>query len=1282
MNNENEGPLRAHVRELLFEYARTHLTVDHVEFVQAAVSDLLSDILKPLPTHEPGLLVLPIDPLEMLEERLKHAAPVPYNEVWETDPDTVQFLRKTLAFQTGATRRTQLVWDEDDLVDLTNMSYRLMSPVLSRSSKRKTPELGRKPSENKSMSSMLSAYAIKCVPDEMLEDNRISLEDFMDIRLTINVETRSGLVACRDSTPFLARTKSSYPLPKHVAAFLSESTIYEEKFRMSTPPLFTRDRRANKQTNEANTYLAGHVSITELMQPVSVEKIGPDVADANMVVLNGWTTFAPSASSSQGSPSLSPGERDLDELDDDLHMWRPSSSVGVPAFVETWDKVRMDEPLFPRADRPRTGKTDEVTKVKESNLSSFMSEHLPAHVFRIVTTPKSDDNASRARMRPLSPPASLVSLSMLGQPPSEAEIASGPSSESGSKSELDEDVRRVLKWHGELTCNSTTKFQDVLMQEPLDEKEGMFMNVPLLPPPNAYLRTTVDGEQMIRNSANTRTQTNSYISLLPPVNSKKVTGLKSLNLELSWRPFSFGTKVPTHAELARAHSPPSFSNLEGLGFGDEPAETRAVEDLLTNSEFTPNTADFFQSVLSGPESHCSDLRFFKDLDADMKNDFLVSKSDLGRTFDDDQLFILTRAERHALSCQHHLNTNARDMTPAANELYSSNGSSDVFSVITPDFDPLLSAPQIARYTNFLSEENARIDVFNYTEEGARISYTIDEGTEDLDVVRDWKKRRVLDDASHTEGVTTRSVPAVWEAFDKGIEDYLAETGSDTLTIDPRDLVLNYQIHAPQTRQIFPVDSQAGLSRLEEFSVQSQSRFLTDRIDMSHGPDADDYNAEINKDMHKEALGYERMQGLMEEDSVSSHMRPVTPTNDQVSNDNRRPDPQDLQAVTAGTETGIISSRRNYSPKKLLSASVPSFLCDRNSLNSFLQLRGKKIATSKSGPSDTIDHPEQTCPNDVLPLLNEQPAPQFDESARMNLFSETRAFVLPENWTLPTSEHTYLASLDFFQQRALVCFLESPLCAVRLVERENLTPPCAVSAPVSGVGAQHTADVSLIVGPHSAVVFFPLVALPSQAAYTTLLNALATYSWRFAHVLLVLVAFPRSKLFRASNLNSDPNPQNKNADGPCSYSPPALKAVKRIRRDLALQEGTGEKNPACVTELAFADGVEEAATLVRAFGDVTLQGSMVDYTPYIGEDEQEGECDLAQIEGMNAFCATVILQCCALNEFLEMPPKRRTSGFAELIGRGRIEHVNAILSARMQIMSLDLPGSSDPLSLSE
>lgn len=279
-------------------------------------------------------------------------------------------------------------------------------------------------------------------------------------------------------------------------------------------------------------------------------------------------------------------------------------------------------------------------------------------------------------------------------------------------------------------------------------------------------------------------------------------------------------------------------------------------------------------------------------------------------------------------------------------------------------------------------------------------------------------------------------------------------------------------------------------------------------------------------------------------------------------------------------------------------SLPDILTERLQLSSFLYHRGKG---NNLLPENVLSSPH---PQEPLKEAQE-PAEQlreesFDRWAPADLISEIKALPLPEDWNYPSTQHTYLVSLDLLQKRSLLHLLESSLCAVRVVDREYLTSLGIASVPDQAVSSLDApVEVSIIPSPHCAVVFFSLAALPSQTQYQTLLASLSAHSFSFSRILLILEAFPRAHLFRTKLAKTADS-----RDMPYAYSPPVIKAVKKVRRDLALREGLGEKSSTCKLDLAFADSVEESAMHVRNFGDIALRDSIVDFTSYIGAEEQE------------------------------------------------------------------------------
>lgn len=199
--------------------------------------------------------------------------------------------------------------------------------------------------------------------------------------------------------------------------------------------------------------------------------------------------------------------------------------------------------------------TVRVSHVLVFSLSNFLTSRLAPNISaNINTTPISDDDAARGT-RSSPPTISIVSLSMLGQPPSESDVSSRSFNESESAEDsLNKEIRGVLR--GQLNSNVPCAFQNTIMQERLDEKECMFMDgmrilllqcwldndpashlVPILSQPNEHFRNATRGMEEGKRLTLCLALYNLARKLgMVPLNiSKKVTGLKSLNIELSWR---------------------------------------------------------------------------------------------------------------------------------------------------------------------------------------------------------------------------------------------------------------------------------------------------------------------------------------------------------------------------------------------------------------------------------------------------------------------------------------------------------------------------------------------------------------------------------------------------------------------------------------------------------------------------------------------------------------------------------------------------------------------------
>lgn len=176
--------------------------------------------------------------------------------------------------------------------------------------------------------------------------------------------------------------------------------------------------------------------------------------------------------------------------------------------------------------------------------------------------------------------------------------------------------------------------------------------------------------------------------------------------------------------------------------------------------------------------------------------------------------------------------------------------------------------------------------------------------------------------------------------------------------------------------------------------------------------------------------------------------------------------------------------------------------------------------------------------------------------------DTSTIFLPEYMDVVKHSHRYMASLDFVQRQAIVRLLRSQEWNVDLAERVSL------------------GGVDLIVDPHSAIIVTSLFTLPSRGQQ--LVHRISEHSWRFKHLLVLLEAYPESIALRPAKSSTTTI-----SDGPVisAYTPPILKAIRKLRRDVIIGEACGKKRVGCKVEYGFVNDAREAARFVRYFGEM-------------------------------------------------------------------------------------------------
>ncbi|KAJ7118748.1 hypothetical protein C8R44DRAFT_789150 [Mycena epipterygia] len=324
-----------------------------------------------------------------------------------------------------------------------------------------------------------------------------------------------------------------------------------------------------------------------------------------------------------------------------------------------------------------------------------------------------------------------------------------------------------------------------------------------------------------------------------------------------------------------------------------------------------------------------------------------------------------------------------------------------------------------------------------------------------------------------------------------------------------------------------------------------------------------------------------------------------------------------EAYARTFEPAIINDSAIPKPSRVLNA--PDIATRSLGIAEFAKLRARKV-------SIPIPESHPISAQGEANTLPEEPSHSIPES-----IYDRNTLRLPSTWNLPDSLHRYMVSMELVQKQGLVRCLRSRACSIDLVERDAL------------------GGVDIILDPHTAIIFTNLLVLPSECA--DLVSRIGQQSWLYSRLLVIFDAYPAAHSYQ-SKVNSN------TVSELFAYTPPVLKALGKLRRDLGISEGCGTKRQACTVQYAFADTVDEAAMFTRYFGDFAeandeSRGIIWGDRAWLDDDVPEGEQDLAAVDGMNRFAAFVILCQIDLGEFLELGPEVRVEKFGVFVGLERI-----------------------------
>ena len=265
--------------------------------------------------------------------------------------------------------------------------------------------------------------------------------------------------------------------------------------------------------------------------------------------------------------------------------------------------------------------------------------------------------------------------------------------------------------------------------------------------------------------------------------------------------------------------------------------------------------------------------------------------------------------------------------------------------------------------------------------------------------------------------------------------------------------------------------------------------------------------------------------------------------------------EDAESTTLPTNTKILPSAVALSHHAELPLSIEPTLTGlqnhsaKQSLQEFMGLRSRNARPYSANPTCHPIALAEPLADPSVPAIRVPP----DLASRYTLtVSATRP-------SAPQLTHRYLVSLSFIQRRGLIRALDSPQCAVQVVERECL------------------GGADIVLNPHTAIVLSCLRALPTQS--NALISVVNQLSWRFSFLLILFDSFPSGPCSRTQEdwtteqLTLDP------------FSPPVVKALKKLRRDIGIAEGCIDKCAEATVQFAFPLTVMDAARTVRLFGDM-------------------------------------------------------------------------------------------------
>ncbi|KAK1230488.1 hypothetical protein PQX77_006416 [Marasmius sp. AFHP31] len=1215
--------LQTHIRNILRDYAVQHLTYNYLDFTEQAVTEILSQCLRQAPLSDSYSLRLPEEPFEALSRTHKLGALSHYEETSTMSPDVHQLFRcqyQKIFAKVSKSKSERVIYDDN--YDC-HFPEEHLPKALSRHARQQTPKRG----TNTLLSPLptrpcdlllLKSIGLKHVSNYHGESELVDQDKILDASWTLD----SDLL--KDVNEFLKSTAAlSYPGAAYKNLYLEPSAREhspppENKWSLDREftPIFSRSSR-----------------------PGTRKALADDASEGGNTSVNPKSDCSPPSFkvpvSMRDIATLPANVKVLKEEEDEMYKenlllvngwetynYSSSPSRGTPASTpgSSQGSGQIDE-LFSRLSSPET----------DPSSVDFPKMDLPA----IARCHQVTGARSRAKIRPHGAGKSLAAFLLNSlPPPGELHVPIAREHQNGDNERADSIVGQATSSilatleKGPDTCAEESDLQDLyghLLVDPMGfilneklEHNAMLMDVPRLPPPNEH--STKDMPLPMKLSDLVKGKKVKAQLPSPKANDpkkygpqilKKAKGTQAATLILSWVTFSVQGRLPTHMEMLGV----TASQL---------IDRDDLKNCLSQAQLENGVAELLGSLdtLTCSPDAGDTLEVFERFAEDTRTEdssFMHGGPDLYASD-----IILTREERRRLA-----------------EL-------DTSGLMEVDRCPKFIGEENNETQNLSQQRNIRNHIRVSLQE--RDDEEPEEGSSDKENEDPMQYR---DHSQESERPTkrTRLDKVLKNVDDSGIAFSLPE---DLWSVASGGMEKKMKEHCPDSLDRFLYDATqdekpATIWGLEEIGKLAEN---------------DDYRTDGNQvpvdlGLYSRDEGSRKSPYLLQDDDFRPLCFDSQPVGQEIpdeANSEQSPPPSatlllDYEATSASV---LIPSRLPDCPPPNLPLSANNdveHLHVAAGIAEFAKLRAKRlrndppspilepVKTKQSSPSRDPAYFNHECQNADVPSYS-------DSSPPLDLLSQN-TIQLPSSWIPPTSAHWYLASMQLVQKQTLVRYLRSESCGVGIVEREDLN------------------GVDLILDPHTAVIYINLRALPSQCE--SIVATLSEQSWRYTRLFVVFEAYPPSWSFKPiASERGDSEALN-------VYTPPVIKAIKKLRRDLSISEGCNNKRSSCKIFEAFARDVEAAAVHIRNFGDIVASDGnsnpiLWGDRDWLEGDVSEDEAGLAVADGMNHFAAVVILCQVGVQDVLDMQPEDRISSFGPYVGNERMQTLNSFIESRLQVLN--------------